>query len=223
MEEWVNLEESGDIMVRHTSFKGYTIVSCGTLRRELNYLKDTGFLDVDKILFTAPGLHERQTELERQLTRQLKNAEKYSKRRIVLYGERCFLDPSNPYRDVDAIIQEQGSRISRIQAKSCIDMLASEKERDRISRESRVYWLSPGWLVYWKKIFKEWDAAKANETFPYHDKAVLLDAVGILDECSKNSPEKVLEFSDWMKLQIEPYRISLERFKGLLLDCTKER
>lgn len=209
-------------MIHHTSFKGYTIVSCGTLRRELNYLKDSGFLDADKILFTAPGLHERQTELERQLTRQLKNAKEYSKRIMVVYGERCYLDPSNPYRDVDAIIQEQGTGILRVQAKSCIDMLAGEEEREKISGESKVYWLSPGWLAYWKKIFKEWDAAKANETFPYHDKAVLLDAVGIVNEYSKDSPEKILEFSDWMKLEIEPYRISLDRFKGLLLDCIKE-
>jgi len=209
-------------MPNHKSFKGYTIVSCGTLRGELNYLKDTGFLDAQRILFTAPGLHERQTELGRQLAKQLKNARRYSPRIIVAYGERCYLDPSNPYRNVDAIIQEQGTGISRIQAKSCIDMLASEKERRRISGESKVYWLSPGWLAYWKKIFKEWDAAKANETFPYYDKAVLLDAVGIFDKYSKNSPEKILEFSDWMKLQIQPYGISLDRFKGLLLDCIKE-
>ena len=201
----------------HTSlFKGYAIVSCGTLRGELDYLEDTGFLDADKILFTAPGLHENQRELERQLARQLANAKKYSKRIIVVYGERCYLDPSDPYRDVDAIIKEQGTGISRIQARSCIDMLASEKERGKISKASKVYWLSPGWLIYWKKIFEEWDAAKANETFPYYDKAILLDAVGIFDEYSQNSPEKILEFSDWMKLQIEPYEISLERFKNLL-------
>jgi len=210
-------------MVNHKSFEGYTIVSCGTLRRELNYLKETGFLDADKILFTAPGLHERQIELERQFTRQLKNAKKYSKRTIVVYGERCFLDPSDPYRDVDAIIREQGTEISRIQARSCIDMLASEEERKKISGKSKVYWLSPGWLESWERIFKEWDAAKANETFPYHDKAILLDAVGIFDEYSHNSPEKILEFSDWMKLQIEPYRISLARFKNLLLDCIREK
>ena len=210
-------------MKNHTSFKGYTIVSCGTLRKELNYLEDTHFLNADKILFAAPGLHENQRELERQLTRQLVNAKKYSKRIIVVYGKRCFLDPFNPYRDVDVIIQEQGTGISRMQARSCIDMLVSEKEREKISKGSKVYWLSPGWLVYWKNIFKEWDAAKANETFPYHDKAVFLDAVGIFDEYSKNFPEKIFEFSDWMKLQIEPYKISLERFKNLLLDCTKEK
>jgi len=58
-------------MANYTSFKGYAIVSCGTLRRELNYLRDTYFLEADKILFTAPGLHEKQTELEKQLVRQL--------------------------------------------------------------------------------------------------------------------------------------------------------
>jgi hypothetical protein len=30
------------------SFKGYTIVSCGTLQRELNHLKNKGFLDADR-------------------------------------------------------------------------------------------------------------------------------------------------------------------------------
>jgi len=58
-------------MANQTSFKGYAIVSCGTLRKELNYLKDTNFLNADKILFTAPGLHEKQTELEKQLVRYL--------------------------------------------------------------------------------------------------------------------------------------------------------
>jgi len=36
-------------MPNYTSlFKGYTIVSCGTLRGELNYLKHIHFLDADR-------------------------------------------------------------------------------------------------------------------------------------------------------------------------------
>jgi len=204
------------------SFKGYTVVSCGTLRRELNYLRDTGFLDADKILYTTPGLHERQTELERQLIRQLLNAKKYSKKIIVVYGERCYLDPVNPSRDIDRVIQEQGEGISRIQARSCIDMLTSANEREKISRGGKIYWLSPGWVENWKQIFKEWDAAKANETFPQHDKAILLDGVNFFDEYSQKFPEKILGFSDWMKLEIEPYKISLGRLKSLLLKCLKQ-
>ncbi len=203
------------------SFKDYTIVSCGTLRRELNYLRDTGFLDADKILYTAPGLHERQAELEKQLVRQLSNAKKHSQKIIVVYGKRCYLDSANPFRDIDRVIQEQGKGISRIQARSCIDMLTSADEREKISKGKKIYWLSPGWVENWKQIFKEWDAAKANETFPQHNKAILLDAVNFFDDYSQKFPEKILEFSDWMKLEIEPYKISLDRLKNLLLKCIK--
>ena len=70
----------------------------------------------------------------------------------------------------------------------------------------------------WKIIFKDWDPGKANETFPQHDKAILLDPIGIFEKYLSNSPEKVLEFADWMSLSIEPYKISLDRLKGLLLD-----
>ncbi|MCD6575229.1 DUF1638 domain-containing protein [Candidatus Aerophobetes bacterium] len=210
-------------MENYLSFKGYSIVSCGTLRRELNYLRNTGFLDADRILYTAPGLHERQTELERQLVRQLLNARKYSQKIIVVYGERCYLDPVNPFRDIDKVIQEQGKGISRIQARSCIDMLTSAEEREKISQGEKIYWLSPGWIENWKKIFEEWDAAKANETFPQHQKAILLDAVGFFDEYCQQFPEKILEFSDWMKLEIEPYKISLDRFKTLLLGCLENK
>jgi hypothetical protein len=80
-------EQELDKMNSHTSFKGYSVVSCGTLRGEVEYLQKTGFLDADKVLFTAPGLHEKQKELQKQLVRRLENAKKYSDKIIVLYGE----------------------------------------------------------------------------------------------------------------------------------------
>jgi len=204
-------------MKKDISFKGISIVSCGTLKSELEYLKNTHFLDADKILFTAPGLHEKQTELERQLSRQLEKAKTYSKKIIVVYGERCYLDPFDPTRDIDRIILEKGSGISRVQARSCVDMLASAVERERISNTRKVYWLTPGWITYWKTIFSNWDVGLANETFPGNDTAIVLDALDEFDTISEKSPEKILEFSDWMKLGIEPQKISLERLKNLLL------
>jgi len=200
------------------SFRGYTIVSCGTLSPELNYLKDEGFLDADKILYTLPGLHEIPEELEKQLKKQLDNAEKYSSKIIVVYGSGCYIDSKDPFRDIDKLIKEHGGEVSRVKAKNCIDMLSDIKEREEISQGKKAYWLSPGWLKYWKRIFKDWDAAKANETFPQNDKAVLLDALAVYDEYSQNSPEKILEFSDWMAIPIEPYKISLNRLKNLLLE-----
>jgi len=208
-------------MKKDISFKGISIVSCGTLKSELEYLKNTHFLDADKILFTAPGLHEKQTELERQLSRQLEKAKTYSKKIIVVYGERCYLDPFDPTRNIDRIILEKGSGISRVQARSCVDMLASAVERERISNTRKVYWLTPGWITYWKTIFSNWDVGLANETFPGNDTAIVLDALDEFDTISEKSPEKILEFSDWMKLGIEPYKVSLDRFKNLLLTQVK--
>ena len=199
------------------SFKGISIVSCGTLKSELEHLKNTHFLDADKILFTAPGLHEKQTELERQLSRQLEKARTYSQEVIVVYGERCYLDPVDPTRDIDRLLLEKGPVISRVQARSCIDMLASAKERERIRNGRKVYWLTPGWIKYWKTIFSNWDVGLSNETFPGNDTATVLDAVDEFNEISEKSPEKILEFSDWMKLGIEPYKVSLDRLKNLLL------
>ena len=204
-------------MKKGISFKGISIVCCGTLKSELEYLKNTHFLDADKILFTAPGLHEKQTELERQLSSQLEKAKTYSQEVIVVYGERCYLDPVDPTRDIDRLILEKGQGISRVQARSCIDMLASAEERERISNGRKVYWLTPGWIKYWKIIFRNWDIGLANETFPGNETAIVLDALDEYNEISEKSPEKILEFSDWMKLSIEPHKVSLDRLKNLLL------
>ena len=204
-------------MSRTANFEGYTIVSCGTLRPELEYLKKEVFLNADRILYTAPGLHENPHELEKQLKRQLSNAKRYSRKVIVVYGSRCYIDIKNPSRDIDKLIQEESDSIRRIQARNCIDMLASESQRDKISRGQKVYWLSSGWLEYWKIIFKDWDQGKANETFPRHDKAILLDSLGMFDRYSTDSPERILKFSDWMGLGIEPCKVSLDRLKDLFI------
>jgi len=201
------------------TFSGFTIVACGTLSPELNHLAQVGFLDADKILYTIPGLHENNTELKRHLSRQLGRAKQYSDKVIVVYGQKCYIDmSSDPPRLVDNIINEQGGQMSRIKAANCIDMLASAEQREKIRGGEKVYWLTAGWLKYWKRIFKDWDIGKANETFPQNDKAILLDPLGIYDEYVADSPQKLLEFSDWMKLPIEPYAVSLERLQRLLLD-----
>ena len=209
-------------MTNNRSFNGYTIVACGTLRRELNQLRDTGFLDADKILYTTPGLHEHLDELERQLRKQIKTAKKYSNKIIVVYGSKCYLDPTNP-KDINQIIQSVAGDIRSVNATTCIDMLADSDERARAAGKQNICWLPLGWVEYQKIVFKDWDAGLANETFPKHDKALMLDASGAFEEYSVNSPEKILEFSDWMGIPLEPYVITLNRFKNLLLECVSKR
>ena len=203
-------------MTPDRSFAGCAVVSCGTLRDELSALQDQGFLDAERILFTAPGLHERPKELEEQLTKQLRKARDAADRVIVVYGARCFVDYGDPSRDVDALLREQGQGIRRVDALNCVDMLTDARERERVGRGRKVYWLTPGWLRHWRYIFRDWDAGKANETFPQNDRAVLLDGIGFVERWSREKPEEVLAFSDWMRIAIEPVNVSLERLQELL-------
>ena len=206
-------------MTEKVSFKGCSLVSCGTLRGEIEHLQEDGFLDPDRVLYTAPGLHEWPRELEIQVARQLAAARDITHKVIVLYGEKCFIDTRDPSRVTETLIQENCPGATRLKASNCVDMLASKEHRDTIAGPDRVYWLTPGWLEHWSFIFKDWDAAKANETFPQHDKAILLDAIGFFEQYVAKFPERVLEISDWMKIPIEPYSVSLGRLKQLLVEA----
>jgi len=206
----------------NNSFQGVSVVSCGVLWPEISALRREGFLDADDVFYTAPGLHETPKVLREQLNRQLFKARRRSDRIVVVYGRRCYLDFRDPLETMDEVLKEVGNNISRVEADSCVDMLASAGEREAIAGESKVYWLTPGWLLSWKAIFRDWDQGKANEMFPRHDKAVLLDPLNFFAEFSARSPEKVLEFSDWMKIPIEPYPVTLERLQKILLEAKRK-
>jgi len=215
-------------MVNHLSFQDYAVVACGTLNMELNYLKDSGILDARKILYTKPGRHEAPRELESQLIRQIGTAKTYASNIIVVYGGKfCYVNVDDPYRKIDTIIEEQGEpgvTISRIKATHCVDMLASQEEREQISQNKDVYWLTPGWMKYRHLVYQGWDKGLANENFPKHTGgAIMLDAVGYYDEIARNEPEKLLEFSDWMGIPLEPYPVTLDRLMNLLSNEVKSQ
>ena len=210
-------------MGKDISFRDYAIVACGTINMELNHLRDSGLLDARIILYTKPGRHEVPLELESQLIRQIGPAKTYAPNIIVVYGGKfCYINADDPYRKIDTIIQEQiepGVRISRIKATHCVDMLASEEERERISQDKDVYWLTPGWMKYRHQVYQGWDKGLANENFPKHSGgAIMLDSVGFFDEMMQNNPEGILEFSDWMGIPVGPYPVTPDRLLGLLSD-----
>ena len=198
------------------SFAGCSIVACATVRGELEQLRQSGLLDADRVLYAAPGLHEWPDRFETQVPRRLQAAREVSDRVLVAYGARCYVDTANPARTTDALIREQGINAARIDAANCMDMLASKQEREHIAGKDNVLWLTPGWLRHWDFIFKDWDVGKYNEMFPRYDKAVVLDALGYVDELMAESPERFLEISDKMQLPIDSAPVSLERLSRLL-------
>ncbi|MDX2454113.1 DUF1638 domain-containing protein [Desulfosarcina sp.] len=204
------------------SFADIAIVSCGTLSLELKHLRAEGFLDTEHLFFTTPGLHEDIHELERQLLDRIAKAREKAGKVLVVYGGKfCYVNADEPTRTMQQIITEQGAGVARIQATHCMDMLASEAERERIAAEvaggEKVWWMTPGWIKFRHKVFKGWDKGLANENFPRHSGgAVVLDGVGYLDTYMAEHPEDFLDYSDWMGIPIIPYPVSLDRFKMLL-------
>lgn len=206
------------------TFSDIAIVSCGTMRMELQHLQEDGFLDAPQILYTLPGLHQNVLELEHQLVKQISKAkEQYSKIIVVYGGKFCYVNIDQPLRQMQEIIEEQGEGVVRIQATHCMDMLASETELAAIAQEMAggepVWWMTPGWVKYRTQVFDGWDQGRANENFPRHTGgAIVLDAIGYLDSYMEETPEKFLEYVDWMGITLTPYPISLDRFKGLLAE-----
>jgi hypothetical protein len=206
------------------SFSDITIVSCGTLSLELNHLKKTGFLNARQILYTTPGLHETPRELEKQLLRQIAKARDSAGKVIVVYGGKfCYVNADEPTRTMKTMIEEQGPTVRRIRATHCVDMLASEAEREGIAQEmaggEKVWWMTPGWIQFRRYVFKDWDKGLANENFPRHTGgAIVLDGIGYVDRYMADHPEEFLEYSDWMGIPIQSCSISLDRLKKLFLD-----
>lgn len=208
--------------MEHISFSDIAIVSCGTLSIELNYLKNEGFLDTDHLFFTTPGLHEDIRELERQLIQRINQAKQKVDKVLVVYGGKfCYVNADEPLRTMRKVIEEQGSGVVKIEATHCMDMIASEEERERIAQEvagdEKVWWMVPGWIKFRHKVFKGWDKGLANENFPRHTGgAIVLDGIGYVDKYMAEKLEEFLEYSDWMGIPIQGYSVTLDRFKSLL-------
>jgi len=206
------------------SFADIAIVSCGTLSMELHYLREAGFLNTNHLMFTTPGLHENPQDLERQLVQGINQVKEKADKVLVVYGGKfCYVNAHEPTRRMKSIIEEQGPKVRRIEASHCVDMLASQEEREKIAQEmaggEKVWWMTPGWIKFRKYVFKDWDKGLANENFPRHTGgAIVLDGIGYVERYMEEHPEEFLEYSDWMGIPIQPYSITLDRFKSLLLD-----
>jgi hypothetical protein len=205
------------------TFEDVAIVSCGTLRLELKYLQENGFLNTSHLFFTTPGLHEDIKELEHQLVQRIKKArEKVSKVLVVYGGKFCYVNADQPLRTMKIIIAEQGAGVVRINATHCMDMLASQVERDEMAAGEKVLWMTPGWIKFRYSVYKDRDKGFATENFPKHTGgAMVLDGIGFMDRYMAEHAEELLEYSDWMGIPIQPMPITLDRFKALLTEQLK--
>jgi hypothetical protein len=213
-------------MPRLTTFEDRCIVSCGMLHPEISHLMQIGFLNPRRVLFTPPGLHALPHKLEEHLLRRLTQARAWcpDHRIIVVYGEKCYVNTDDPLKRLDSILHAHSQGIVRVQGEYGYDMLAGFEDRQRIGggRQDKILWFTPGWLKSWKAVYQRyfgWDNADANANFPgFYDKIVVVDGLDIAEEYLIQHGEEILELFDWTGLEVEFHPISLDRFKGLLID-----
>lgn len=212
--------------VNKPTFEDRCIISCGMLHPEMTHLAESGFLNPRRILFTPPGLHALPDRLEEHLLKRLDQVREEcpDHRIIVVYGKKCYVNTDEPRKRVDSVLQAAGQRIVRVQGDYGYDMLAGFEDRQRISggRQDRILWFTPGWLKHWKVVYQKyfgWDDADANANFPgFYDKIIVLDSLGLAEEFMIQHAEEILELFDWTGLEVEFHPITLDRFKGLLVD-----
>jgi hypothetical protein len=197
------------------------------LHPEMIHLVVTGFLTPRRVLFTPPGLHAVTVELEKHLLSRLAEAREICSddRIIVVYGAKCYISAEEPSKRVDSILESAGHDITRVEGDYGYDMLADFDARQRISggRQDKILWFTTGWLKSWKTVYQRyfaWDRADANANFPgFYDKIIVLDSLGLADTYQSEHAEKILELFDWTGLEVEFQPITLDRFKGLLMDA----
>jgi hypothetical protein len=212
--------------IAHFTFEDRCIISCGMLHPEMTHLMESGFLDPRRILFTPPGLHALPDKLEEYLLKRLAQAREWcpNHKIIVVYGKKCYVSIDEPLKRVDLILRAAGQGIVRVQGDYGYDMLAGFEDRQRISgrRQDKILWFTPGWLKSWKTVYQKyfgWDEADANANFPgFYDKIIVLDSLDLAEEYMTQHAEEILELFDWTGLEVEFHPITLDRFKGLLVD-----
>ena len=211
---------------RLTTFEDCCIISCGMLHLEIGHLMQTGFLNPRRVFFTPPGLHALPHRLEEHLLRRLVQADAQcpDHKIIVVDGKKCYVNTDDPLKRVDSILQSHDQEIVRVQGEYGYDMLAGFEERQRIGggRQDKILWFTPGWLKSWKAVYQRyfgWDNADANANFPgFYDKIIILDSLDIAEEYMIQHGEEIMELFDWTGLEVEFHPITLDRFKGLLMD-----
>ena len=210
----------------HPTFADRCVISCGMLHPEITHLMESGFLNQRRVLFTPPGLHALPDRLEEHLLKRLAQAREWcpDHKIIVVYGKKCHISVDEPFKRVDSILQAAVQGIVRVQGDYGYDMLAGFEDRQRISggREGKTLWFTPGWLKSWKVVYQKyfgWDSADANANFPgFYDKIIVLDGLGLAEEYMAQHAEEILELFDWTGLEVEFHPITLDRFKGLLME-----
>ncbi|MGB9903327.1 MAG: DUF1638 domain-containing protein [Desulfotomaculales bacterium] len=187
----------------------HCIVCCGILRRELEVL----FREVcgnnqsaPDVVYLEAALHVDFKKIHAALQKALTDLSPKYRQLTLVYGQLC-------HPEMEELARQFGARA--IPARNCIEMLLGE-EMAKTDQEARTFYLTPGWLDNWQKIFIEglgWDSVEARQNFGFYDRILLLDT-GV----TPLAEETILEFFEYAQVTIEIRPVGLQNLHKLILN-----
>jgi hypothetical protein len=169
------------------------------IQRELENL--TRDLDI-KVTFLSPGLHIECGKMEREILQNLdsiKREKTKGEKILLLYGAMC-------HEKLMTIAEDNHAALPSV--KNCIEMILSPEKKKALDESGNIFYLTSGWLRYWREIVQERSAAASC------DKIIVLDAGdGLISE------EELLEFFDFMQIPVESVAVTLDYFRETLRDA----
>jgi hypothetical protein len=147
-----------------------------------------------KVDFLSPGLHIDPNRMETEVIKNLES--KKGTKILLLYGSMCHTKLVSIAKDYNAAVLTE---------KNCVELLLGPEKKKAIDDSGNVFYLTAGWLQYWRDMFQDRTAITPC------DKMVMLDTGENLI-----SDEEMLEFYDFMQVPVETIEISLDHFKNKL-------
>lgn len=187
----------------------HSLLCCGIMQREITAIlpelvQKYGEIDVT---YLDPGLHVNLDKLSTALSQKCMEIKQTCDKITLVFGSKC-------HPDLDQLAKTCGMDMMKPQ--DCISFLTGT-QRDLLDKECKTFYLSPGWLEYWPRIFKEglgWDSIDARQNLGFYDRILLLDP-GV----ETFSDEQILEFYEYCQVPIEILPVKLDYLKQNLIDA----
>ncbi|GHV53760.1 hypothetical protein FACS1894216_12390 [Synergistales bacterium] len=193
-----------------------SVLSCGIFRPEIERLMPDIMREIHselRVSFVPPALHVDYRKLADGIAEGFRRMDRRNEEKVLLlYGSMCHPKLPDIAEDAAAAYIKPGN---------CIDAVLSKQRKDEIeAKYGRVFYLTAGWLKYWRDIFQGgmgWDSVDARTNMGFYDQIIVLDS-GI----TRITDEDVIEFFEFTQVPVDVEPITLDYFKSVLLDICLE-
>jgi hypothetical protein len=177
------------------------IISCESLKKEIDELLRTGSLDID-VVFLDVSLHMDFENLRQRLEEELSKHAEEDRKIVVVYGDFC-------HPKMKEIIERYG--VVKVDAVNCLDCLLGGKGKlYEMDPKHSCFYLSPGWMKFFELMHNP-DKRVMRRMFQNLKGLILIESLGELD------PQKVEEFAEVTGLKVVRHeKVGLQGLKSVI-------